>query len=291
MKAMEKLPTRAGATVKRSLPSSISQVGTVSKYELLNYFRSRRFYVLMIIGLVISGIFTGVVAYYRPAGFMASALEFYSSWWGLSVTFILVLSGIFFGGDAISGEFQNKTGYFLVANPLRRSSIYVGKWLAALTASLVIFATYAAIAIGNGTYYFGLVIPYQLGLSVLFSILYLVAILGFTFFFSSLFKSSSMSILVTTILFLFVFNIVQTLVTNFAQVEPWFLITYGAQIIGNVLTDPYPSHVTTTRGFGPNAPEFTSYAVTIPIGIAIMAAYFAFTAVLGLLLFERKEFT
>jgi ABC-2 type transport system permease protein len=291
MKAMEKLPTRTGATVKGSLPSSISQIGTVSKYELLNYFRSRRFYVLMIIGLVISGIFTGVVGYYRPAGFMVSALGFYSSWWGLSVTFILVLSGIFFGGDAISGEFQNKTGYFLVANPLRRSSIYVGKWLAALTASLIIFATYAAIAIGNGTYYFGLTIPYQLGLSILFSILYLVAILGFTFFFSSLFKSSSMSILVTTILFLFVFNIVETLVTTLAQIEPWFLITYGAQIIGNVLTDPYPSHVTTTRGFGPNAPEFTSYAVTIPAGIAIMLAYFAVTAVLGLFLFERKEFT
>jgi len=290
MKAMEKLPTRAGATVKRSLPSSISQVGTVSKYELLNYFRSRRFYVLMIIGLVISGIFTGVVAYYRPAAFMASTLGFYSSWWGLSVTFILVLSGIFFGGDAISGEFQNKTGYFLVANPLRRSSIYVGKWLAALTASLIIFATYAAIAIGNGTYYFGPTIPYQLGLSILFSILYLVATLGFTFFFSSLFKSSSMSILVTTILFLFVFNIIEALVTNLAQIEPWFLITYGAQIIGNVLTDPYPSHVTTT-GLGPNAPEFTSYAVTIPAGITIMLAYFAATAVLGLFLFERREFT
>lgn len=291
MKAVEQSPTLAGAIVKRNLPSSVSQVGTVTKYELLNYFRSRRFYVLMIIGLMISGILTGVVGYYRPAGFIASALAFYSSWWGLSVTFILVLSGIFFGGDAISGEFQNKTGYFLVANPLRRSSIYVGKWLAALTASLIIFAIFAAIAIGNGTYYFGANIPYQLGLSMLFSILYLVAILGFTFFFSSLFKSSSMSILMTTILFLFVFNIVQTLVTSLAQVEPWFLITYGAQIIGNVLTDPYPSHVTTTSGFGPNSPEFTSYNATIPVGIAIMSIYFIVTAVIGLLLFERKEFT
>ncbi len=272
------------------LPSSILQVGTVAKYEMLNYFRSRRFYVLTIIGLIISAILTAVVAYYRPAGFLSSALGFYSSWWGLSVTFVLVLSGIFFGGDAISGEFQNKTGYFLVANPLRRSSIYVGKWLAALTASLIVFAMYAAIAVANGVYYLGLNIPYQFGLSLLFSLLYLVAILGFTFFFSSLFKSNSMSILVTSILFLFVFNIVETLVRNLAQIEPWFLITYGAQIIGNVLTDPYPSQVTMTRGFGPNAPTFTSYAATIPQGIAILSIYFILTAVFGLLLFERKEF-
>lgn len=274
-----------------NLPSSIAQVGTVAKYEMLNYFRSRRFYVLTIIALIISAILTGVVGYYRPPGFLSSALVFYSSWWGLSITFVLVLSGIFFGGDAISGEFQNKTGYFLVANPLRRSSIYVGKWLAALTASLIVFGAFAAIALANGVYYFGLNIPYQLGVSILFALLYLVGILGFTFFFSSLFKSSSMSILVTAILFLFVFNIVETLVTNLAQIEPWFLITYGAQIIGNVLIDPYPSRVTMTRGFGPNAPTFTSYTVTIPEGMAILSIYFVLTAVLGLLLFERKEFT
>ncbi len=291
-KAMSQLAASTLEVAKRhGLPSSVSQVRTITKYELLNYFRSRRFYVLMIIGLAISTILTAVVAYYRPGGFVSSALGFYSSWWGLSVTFMLVLSGIFFGGDAISGEFQNKTGYFLVANPMRRSSIYVGKWIAALTASLIIFAIYAAIAVGNGTYYFGLNMPYQLGLSMLFSVLYLVAILGFTFFFSSLFKSSSMSILVTAILFLFVFNIVETLVTVYAQIEPWFLINYGAQIISNVLTDPYPSHVTTRRGFGPNAPEFTSYAATIPAGMAILSVYFVVTAVLGLLLFERKEFT
>src|SRR5207245_246081 len=78
---------------------------------------------------------------------LTSSLGFYSFWWGNSITLVVILSGIFFGGDAISGEFQNKTGYFLVGNPLRRSSIYIGKWIAALTASLIIFAIYAAIAV------------------------------------------------------------------------------------------------------------------------------------------------
>jgi ABC-type transport system involved in multi-copper enzyme maturation permease subunit len=96
-----------------------------------------------------------------------------------------------------------------------------------------------------------------------------------------------MSILVTAILFLFAFTLIQTLVEGLVKIEPWFLITYGAQIITNVLIDPYPA--TTTQGFGPN--PFTSYAATIPEGIAILLAYFAVTAALGLLLFERKEFT
>ncbi len=275
---------------KRVLPSSVSQVGTITKYELVNYFRSRRFFVLLIIGLIISGLLTALVGYYRPSSFLASPLSFYSSWWAGpmgSITFVIVLSGIFYGGDAISGEFQNKTGYFLVANPLRRSSIYIGKWLGALIASIIMIGVFTAITIGNGIYYFGLNIPSQLWESLLFAVLYLIAVLGFTFFFSSLFKSTSMSILVTAILFLFAFNLIQTLVERLVKIEAWFMITYGAQIITNVLTDPYPT--TTTQGFGRDA--FTSYAATIPEGIAILLAYFVVTAVLGLFLFERREFT
>jgi ABC-2 type transport system permease protein len=265
---------------RRVLPSSVSQVGTITKYELVNYFRSRRFYVLLIIGLIISALLTTLVGYYRPSAFLSSTLNFYSSWWAGAITFVIILSGIFYGGDAISGEFQNKTGYFLVANPLRRSSIYIGKWLGALIASMIMLGVFAAIAIGNGIYYFGLNIPYQLWVSLLFSLLYLIAVLGFTFFFSSLFKSTSMSILVTAILFLFAFSLIQSLVEGLVKIEPWFLIS-------NVLVDPYPT--TATQGFGPNA--FTTYAATIPEGIAILLAYFVVTAVLGLLLFERKEFT
>ena len=272
---------------KRVLPSSVSQVGTITKYELVNYFRSRRFFVLLIIGLIISALLTTLVAYYRPPSFLSSALNFYSSWWAGSITFVIILSGIFYGGDAISGEFQNKTGYFLVANPLRRSSIYIGKWLGAFTASIVMLGVFAAITIGNGIYYFGLNIPNQLWESLLFAVLYLIAVLGFTFFFSSLFKSTSMSILVTAILFLFAFTLIQTLVERLVKIEAWFLITYGAQIITNVLIDPYPT--TQTQGFGRDA--FTSYAATIPEGIAILLAYFVVTAVLGLFLFERREFT
>src|SRR5467141_5321338 len=263
----------AGSTV---LPSSVSQVGTITKYELVNYFKSRRFFILLAIGLIISGILTGLVAYLGvsyvapcpPKTCSSPSLAFYSFWWGSSITFVIVLSGIFFGGDAISGEFQNKTGYFLVGNPLRRSSIYIGKWIAALTASLIIFAIYAAIAVGNGIYYFGANIPYQFGESLIFSVLYLIAVLGFTFFFSSLFKSSSMSILVTAILFLFAFSLIELIVSTLAQVEPWFIITYGAGIIGNVLTDPYPTTQTVRGGFRGDTSRV--FAVSIPEGIAIL---------------------
>jgi len=273
------------------VPSSMAQVGITMKYTFLDYFRSRRFFILLTITLLISGLLTFIVGYYRPGGFLDSDLSFYSGWWGNSVTFVIVLSGIFFGGDAISGEFQNKTGYFGIPNPIRRSSIYIGKWLAAFIAATAILGVFTAITVGNGLYYFGLNVPYQFGLSVLFAWFYLAAVLGFTFFFSSLFKSSSMSILVTAILFLFIFTLIQTLLVNLVHVEPWFILTYGAQIIGHIFMVPYPPH-TSVASFGPPGGfTFTTYNVTIPEGLAIIGLYFIITAILGLVLFERKEFT
>jgi ABC-2 type transport system permease protein len=279
------------------LPTSMQQVGVVTKYEMLNYFRSRRFFILLIIDLIIGGALTGLVGYYRPSGYVSDLLGFYSNWWGMSATYIVIFSAVFFGGDAISGEFQNKTGYFLLGNPIRRSSIYVGKWFAALIASLIILGIFTGLTIGNSFFYFGAVMSYRFGESFLFTLLYLIAALGFTFFFSSLLKSSAMSILVTVILFLFGFSLIDLLIANFAQTEPWFILTYGSSIISNVLTDPYPDHKVTQllgRG-GPSEAgggrSITVYNATIPEGIAIMALYFIITAVLGLVLFERKEFT
>jgi ABC-2 type transport system permease protein len=276
---------------KNIVPSSIAQAGIIAKYALLDYIRSRRFYILLAITVIIGLILTAVAAY-RPEFFNTSELGFYANWWGLTASFVVVLSAIFFGGDAISGEFQNKTGYFGVPNPIRRSSIYIGKYAAALIASTVILAVFTVITIANGVYYV-LGVPYQFAESLLFAWYYLVAVLGFTFFFSSLFKSSSMSILVTAILFLFAFTLINELVMRFVQIEPWFLINYGASIIGNVLTSPYPPHQLTTTGpgFGGQITTTTAFNASIPEGLAIMGIYFAVTAIVGLILFERKEFT
>jgi ABC-2 type transport system permease protein len=276
--------TQTNIEQKNSIPSSLAQVRITMKYTLLDYMRSRRFFILLGITIAISALLTFAVGYYRPPEFLASNLTFYSGWWGNTATFVVVLSAVFFGGDAISGEFQNKTGYFSVPNPIRRSSIYIGKWMSAFIASTVILGIFTAITVGNGLYYFGTV-PTEFIESVLFSWFYLVAVLGFTFLFSSLFKSSSFSILVTAILFLFAFNIIQLVVTLLVHVEPWFLLSYGAGIIGNVLTVPYPAHTTSIP-----LSNITMYNVTIPEGLAIIALYFVITTAIGLLLFERKEF-
>src|SRR4030042_3247291 len=165
--------SETGSVSSNKMPSSMTQVGIMMKYTFLDYFRSRRFFILLTITLLISGLLTFIVGYYRPGSFLASDLSFYGGWWGNSVTFVIVLSGVFFGGDAISGEFQNKTGYFGIPNPIRRSSIYIGKWLAAFVAATTILGVFTVITVANGLYYFPTV-PSEFALSLLFAWFYLV---------------------------------------------------------------------------------------------------------------------
>jgi ABC-2 type transport system permease protein len=268
----------------------------MTKYNFLNYFRARRFYVMLAIVLLISALLTVAVAYYRPPGFVGGdALKYYSAGWGGFANFVVILSTAFFGGDAISSEFQNRTGYFLVPNPIRRSAVYVGKWIAALAASTITLAVFALIMVANQLYYFPGAYPWEFVESLAFAWVFLVAALSLSFTFSSLFKSSSISILMSVILLLFVFGVIDTVASSVVGVEPWFSIVYGSGIVSNVLSVPFPQHVVTASfGGGPGGAtrfNITTYNATIPEGLGILAAYFAASALLGLWLFERKEFT
>ena len=266
------------------VPSDLAQCRVQAEFEFMNYLHSTRFYILLAIVVTIGVAIMAVMYIYQPATYLSSPLAFYSVWWGSIVNLCVILSGIFFGADAISTEFQNKTGYYLLPNPVRRSSIYFGKWIASFLASAIAIGVYAAITIADGAIYFGLNIPYQFGESFIFAILYILPIIGVSFFISSMFKNNSYSILVTAILLLFGFEYITPLITALSNSEPWYVLTYGAGIISNILSSTgYLPHEVVVAGF-------SSYHATIPEGLAIIFAYFAVTTILGLALFEKNDF-
>jgi ABC-2 type transport system permease protein len=248
------------------------------QYTFLDYVRSRRFFILLTIVLAVSAILTIVVAY--------SNLSIYFVW-GAFAPVLAMLSGVFFAGDAISGEFQNKTGYFSVTNPIRRSSLYIGKWLSAFVASSIMLSVFAIITLSIGLYYRSVLSEF--GLSVLFAWFFLAAVLGLVFFFRSLFKSSINTIFLSAMLLLVAFTAFVNL-AGLIPIEPWFILNYSAGIIGGVLTVPYPAHETAGVNLGKGIVA-TTYNATVPEGLAIIGLYFIITTIVGLILFERKEFT
>ena len=288
--------TRVGLQV----PTSFEQVPKLTRYQLREYRRSFRFLALAGIVVAIGAIVTGVVGYYRHsptiAPILGSNTAFYGSLWGGGASGVIVLAAVFFGGDAIAGEFQNKTGYFLMGLPIRRTSVYLGKFAAAYLASVAMMGLYLTIVIANGVYYFGLqALPWQLGLSLLLALLYLGAVMGATFLFSSLFKTSAYGFVLTAVLFLFGFSLLQTLASDLAGIEPWMVISYASSTLGNV----FGSGVLWTHGHasitaipvGRGTITTTTYTAGIAEGVVIMLLYLVESFAAGLWLFGREEFT
>ncbi len=283
------------ADLRLHVPPSMQQVTKLARYQLREYVRSRRFIALTLIVLAIGVILTALVAHFRGT-IVSTNLAFYGSFWGGGVGVVIVLAAVFFGGDAIAGEFQNKTGYFLMGLPVRRSTVYVGKFIAAFLASLSMMLLFLAILVGNGVYYFGSnVLPWQLGLSLLIAIVYLSAVLGATFLFSSLFKTSAYGFVLTAILFLFGFTILEDVITDLVKIEPWMIISYASSTIGSVFSPTVSWGLTgtvtrVTTGMGRFMVTTTTYTAGVAEGIVIMIAYLIVTAAAGLGLFEREEF-
>lgn len=255
-------------------PSDFAQLGSILKYTLLDYIRSERFFLVLAIVLGLGMLFdlSGMPPFPAWGGFASMAAAFL---------------GIFFGSDAISGEFQNKTGYFSIPNPIQRSTIYLGKWTAAFVASSIILGIYALLTLAVGMYD-AFAVPSGFGASVLFAYFYLAAVISLTFFISSLFKCNTHSFAVSTLVLLGLFLMFDSAAGMIAQ-EPWFILSYAGGIIGDVMSMPYPPQISMVELA--QGRFMTAYHATVPEGLLIIGMYFAVTMAFGLLLFKRKEFT
>lgn len=279
----------------------MNQVSVVMKYTLLEYLSIRRFYfMLFFVSLFGVGLTLGAF-YARPSWLVSSVLSFYDSWWiswGGMLSMLIPLSAIFFGGDAISSELQKKTGYFSLANPIGRRTFFFGKWLAAFLASSIILMIAAVFAVANQIFYFGMMFPSQFGYALVFSWIFLAAELGVAFLFGSLFRHTTPSLIFSIV---FLFYPLPTLVENLTMVlgrqEPWFLLIYGAGIIGSILAPGgYPPHVVTSISQGPTlwwhaGSPLTTFYASLPEGLAIMLVYFVAAFLLGATIFGKREFS
>ncbi|MGA9839663.1 MAG: ABC transporter permease [Thermoplasmata archaeon] len=277
-------------------PPLLRQIAKLARYQLREYLRSRRFLAMVGIIVFIGAIFTVVVGHYRGP-LVANNVSFYGGDWGGAVGYLIVLGAVLFGGDAIAGEFQNKTGYFLMGLPVRRSTVYFGKFLAVYVAAASTLLLYLGILLANGIFYFGAGgFPWQLGVSVLLAFLYLAAVVGVTFVFSSLFKTSAYGFVLTALLLLFGFTILQDFVSALAHIEPWMIITYASGTVGSVFNPPVNWGLSGSFVLMHGEIEKTVVAKVYTVagiaeGVLIMLGYLVVTAVGGLRLFEREEFT
>ncbi|MEE9150267.1 MAG: ABC transporter permease [Thermoplasmata archaeon] len=262
---------------QNTVPTDFKQYFTVVRYELLKYLRSRRLIAMWIILALIIGLIIGLPP--------ALGVEYPSDALGLAqlfvgfVSILVVLCFTFFGADAIVSEFQQKTGYVLFPNPLKRSVILSGKFTASLlSAVLTITIYYGAIMAAVGAINHS--IPGEIVISYLFCIIYLLAGMAVAYLFSSLMKSVAMAYVLVFFFFFMIMDIINVMFM-IAGVTPWASLTFSSGIITYVLYVPYP----TATDVGP----FNMFYPEIALSLLVMLFYLVITFALTYFTFSRKE--
>ena len=267
---------------------SIRQTLTVAKWQFRCYVSSLRFaFAMGLIGGV--GGLVSIVTYGYRTDIASQPAGFYGTLWGNGAVYVVVLVAVIFGADAVSSDFQERTGLFLLGNPVSRTSVYAGKSIAVFLAAAVPTLLYATIVTGNGVAYFGVEsgLSEVLGQSIVLGFLALLALTSTLLLLSSLFSSATYSTAVGAVLFLAALPTLDNYVLPLTGVEPWFSLPYALGILANVFSTPYPPHRTPMHFW--NGQTVAAFSPTLEEGLAIMAGYFLLASLGGLLLYRRKE--
>ena len=258
--------------------SPFAQVVTVTSYEIRKYVRGRRLLgILILVGLII-GLFLGLPPALgssypsTPDAFVST----FASFTGL----LVVLSGVLFAADALVSEHEKRTGYFLFPNPVRREVLVLGKMAASLIVSAAVLSLYygaaaiAALVVTKS-------LTWDVGLSYLYALAYMIAVVGVAYLVSATFKTTVAATVLTFFLFTLIFSIVGAILPA-AKVDPWFIPTSASGIISDVLGG------TAVRP-GPGGEARVGFVPDPATSLLVFAAYAVVGAVLGILLFRRKE--
>ncbi len=227
-------------------------------FELTKHFKRKR---LLIVG---------ALAILIPLMFLIKAANSADQFAGDSLmfmTFLIIISGAMFAGDAISSEFEKKTGLLVFPTPQRRTSIFAGKYLAALAATLLIVSIFYLVVTIEVIGLFGAGdIPGELAKSYLVAVLYSCSAISLIYFFSSIFKKTIMSTLIGFFFLLMVLPILEFIFEKL-NIEPWFIVTYSAGLIHTVLG------VTSMGAHGGGGQIIDKFQPTFGGGIAVIVVY------------------
>ncbi|HTY82474.1 MAG TPA: ABC transporter permease [Dehalococcoidales bacterium] len=210
--------------------TDLNKLGIVFQYEFLKHIRRARLYIILGITLLLETLVLILVPTLTHKGFpgdvktMAALLTIGPSLAGIGA--------VFFAGDAIAGEYEQKTGFLLFTNPIKRITLWVGKYLAGLFSVLLLMIfNYLIIAIALLAIYHK--VPWQMYESFGLAAYYAAAVLSTTFFFSAI-SRGSMGATIMSLVFVWVVSGILESILSFTSNPTWFILSSGARSIATV---------------------------------------------------------
>lgn len=266
------------------------QFRTAFLYQLRSYLRTWRFVGLMAFVILVSiavlavqldnGVTVVKANHPQASDELASSLSL--------MTDAVIIVGAFLGGDALAVDLSGGPGYLMLSQPVRRRTLLAGRFAAATVTGAAIGTVYYVFAVASVQYFYGTV-PSAVFLSYGLALLFLLAVLAVAFFFSSFFRSPTVSIVAAILILLIGFPIL-TSIGTLTGVEPWFSLDYGSQAISSSLASNFTHDLQTHIELGKKS-GFTIYSFS-PYpweGAVIMATYLVVFLGLSYVMYRYKE--
>jgi ABC-2 type transport system permease protein len=272
-------------SLKEDLTTDVKHFYLSITFEIRKHLRRKGLILVIILAIFLPLIFY-IVPIALDTDFADTANQFASSNLAF-INLLIIISAAVFTGDAISSEFEKKTGLILFPTPQRRNSIFVGRFIAALIGVwLVVSIYYFITTLEIISVYGASEISIELAKSFLIALIYSVCAISIIFLLSSILKKTIYSSLVGFFLLMMILPIISS-VLQLADVEPWFIVTYSSGLMTNVL-----AAVTTSTGGpgrGPAGSFGAGFEPDFYVGIIVMVAYIMIFLVLSLIIANRRR--
>lgn len=263
--------------------TELEKLRIVAGYEFLKHIRRKRLYVIL--GLTFVAELAVLIllpvlgdGYPDNVMVMAAVLSIGPS--------LATIGAIFFAGDAIAGEFENKTGYILFTNPVRRITLVIGKYLACYASvMLLVILGYVIVCISLLAIYGS--IPIETLSSFGLCLLYAGSVLSVTFFFSSISKGA-MGATVITLVFIMVISPIVDGVLMMTGQPHWFMLSTS----GDSITTVYGGYELFMGGLRVSEGAGTPFGFETPgIGLCVlsMAIYLVVGFLLSIWISKRRQ--
>jgi ABC-2 type transport system permease protein len=265
---------------KNDLFSDFTHLILNIKFELRKHLKRKRLYLVVALAILLPLIFY-VIPPAFGIEFAETAATFANSNLGF-INLLIVISGAVFVGDAVSGEFENKTGLMLFPTPQRRTPIFVGKFIAAVIGVWLVVSLYYLVTVLEIVQIYGIAgISTEITQSFLLALLYSISVVSIIFFFSSILKRTITSALIGFFLLMMILPIISG-VLIWVDVDPWFIVTYSAGLITGILGLPVEMH-------GPQAVDTVAFQPEFYTGVAVMVAYSIIFFILATIIANRRK--
>ena len=264
--------------------SELEKLRVVIGYEFLKHIRRKRLYVILGLALVAELAVIIFVPLLREAGGYPDNIMVMAFFLTVGPS-LASLGAVFFAGDAIAGEFESKTGFILFTNPVKRTTLWLGKYIAcSIAVTLLIMFSYIITAITLLAIYTE--IPFEMYQSFGLALLFGGAFLSVTFFFSSVSKGAMGATVMTLLLVMVLFGIIESILM-FTDNPSWFLLSTGGDSIAAV----YGEYSVILGEFMPEGRELPFEMETMNIGLAAMAmvVYMVVGLVTSIFISNRRQ--